>query len=337
MTTINRAASTFLLLLTAGAASAQESGFTWEGSLEIGLDSTLSSDDPTAEITDTYGILEAAFEAAITERITLFGGLTLESVTDPLVSRQFDDMGIYISELGLRFDLSPATLSIGKVSPSFAYAWDETPGFYGTSLAEDYELSEVIGGTLDYELGETGGTLSFALFYADDSVLSDSLGTKRGRNTTAAGGAGNTGKLDNLSLQWRRETGDTAYWVGVRHLKAGTGDVSDETGAVFGISQGFGNGFTVIGEVAHFNGFAGTGDDATYATLGGSYTTGPWSYSASFTGIDNSAAGHDDMIAVGVDYAFANGFELGGGIGFYDIGDVKSTALGVSLVIPFGG
>jgi hypothetical protein len=337
MTAMKRAAYASLMVLAADPAVAQDSGFTWGGSLELGVDSTVASDDPTAETTDTYGVLEAALEAAITQRVTFFGAFTLESVTDPLINRQFDDMGFYVNELGLRFDLSPATLSVGKVSPAFAAAWNEAPGFYGTSLAEDYELSEVIGATLDYDLGDTGGVLSLAVFYADDTVLSDSLGTKRGRNTTAAGGAGNTGKLNNAALQWRREAGDTAWWVGARHLKAGAGDASSETGAVAGISHGFSNGFDVIAEVAHFNGFAGTGDDATYATLGGSYTAGPWSYSASLTGIDNSSTGNDRLVALGADYALANCWELGGGVGLYDIGDIKSTAVGVALVIPFGG
>lgn len=230
MKTAKLAIGTGLVLFAATATHAQESGFTWEGSVEIGVDSTVSSDDLTAELTNSYIEAELAFEAAITRRITLFGGLTLESVTDPLASREFDDMGLYVSELGLRFDLAPGTLTVGKISPTFAFAWDETPGFYGTSLAEDYELGEVIGASLDYPVGETEGKLSFAVFYADDTSLSNSLGTKRGRNTTSAGGAGNTGKLNNVALQWTQELGKTTYWVGARHLSAGAGDVSDETG-----------------------------------------------------------------------------------------------------------
>ena len=328
---------TGITIFTATAASAQESGFTWGGYVEIGVDSNVDSDDPTAELTNTYIEAEAAFEAAITDRITLFGGLTLESVTDPIASRQFDDVGLYISELGLRFDLSPATLSVGKISPTFAFAWDEAPGFYGTSLAEDYELSEVIGALLDYPIGATGGTLSFALFYADDTGLSASFFTERGRNRTTAGGAGNTGKLNNVSLQWTQEMDQTTYWVGARHLSAGTGDLSDETGAVAGVKHDFSNGFDIIAEFAYFDGFGGSGGDATYATFGGGYSMGNWSYSASLTGIYNSAASSDGMVSLGVDYAFANGIEVGSGIGFFDVGDVKSQAIGASVVIPFGG
>ena len=337
MKTAKLAIGTGLVLFAATATHAQESCFTWEGSVEIGVDSTVSSDDLTAELTNSYIEAELAFEAAITRRITLFGGLTLESVTDPLASREFDDMGLYVSELGLRFDLAPGTLTVGKISPTFAFAWDETPGFYGTSLAEDYELSEVIGASLDYPVGETGGTLSFAVFYADDTSLSNSLGTKRGRNTTSAGGAGNTGKLNNVALQWTQELGETTYWVGARHLSAGAGDVSDETGAVVGLTHDFSNGFNMIAEVAYFDSFGGAGDNATYATFGGSYGVGDWSYSASLTGINNSAASSDHLVSLGIDYAFSSGVEVGGGIGFFDVGGVKSQAIGVSVVVPFGG
>lgn len=325
-----------IAVCAASGAFAQNNVLTWDGSVEIGVDSNIDSDDPAAELTNTYIEAEAAFEAILTDRITLFGGLTLESVTDPIESREFEDLGLYLSELGLRFDLSPATVSVGKISPTFAFAWDEVPGFYGTSLAEDYELSEVIGASLDYPVGGTGGTLSLALFYADDTVLSNSIFSERGRNTTADGGAGNTGKLNNASLQWTQEMGQTTYWIGARHLSAGTGDVSDETGAVAGVKRDFANGIGVIAEIAYFDGFGGSGNDAVYATLGGNYSKENWSYSASVTGIENSQASSDHLVSLGVDYTFANAVEIGGGIGFFDVGGVKSTAVGASVVIPFG-
>lgn len=314
---------------------AQEQAFVWGGEFEIGVDSTVESDDPAGELTDNYASLSLAFEAGVATSITLFGEVTLESVTDPAETRQFDDLGLYVNELGLRFDLAAGELSVGKVSPTFAVAWDAAPGFYGTSLAEDYELSEVIGATFDMPVAASGGVLSFALFYADDTAFSDSLGTKRGRNTTADGGAGNTGKLNNVALQYTQEVGDTTYWVGGRFLTAGDSDVSDEKGAVIGMAHDFGNGFDLIAEVAYFDGFAGTGEDSTYATLGGSYVQGPWAYSASYTGIDNTANGYDDLITVGVDYTFENDMSLGGGVGFYDVDGDDFTAVGASLVIPF--
>ncbi|MCX7566358.1 porin [Sulfitobacter sp. F26169L] len=314
--------------------AAQDARFTWEGSVEVGIDSTVRADDPNAEITDTYLSAEAAFEAALSDRITAFGGLTLESVTDAGDDRQFDDLGLYVNELGLRFGFGETVVSVGKLSPVFAVAWDEAPGFYGTALAGDYELAEMIGVTVDTPVGAAGGVLSFAVFYADDTALSDSIGTKRGRNSVAAGGVGNTGKLNNVSLQYSQEFGDTTAWIGARHLSAGTGDTSDETGYVAGVSHDFGNGLSMIGELAHFNGAGGADGNATYATLGGAYAMDDWTFSATATLVD-TPADTDSMIALGVDHAITENVEINFGVARFDVGGEKSTAVGLAAVVSF--
>jgi len=323
-------------LVMAGGTSvtAQEAAFTWEGEVEVGVDSTVRADDPANEVTDAYISAEVAFEAAITDRITAFGGLTLESVTDAEDDRAFEDMGLYVSELGLRFGFGETVVSVGKISPVFAVAWDEAPGFYGTSLAEDYELSEMIGVTVDTPIGAAGGTLSFAVFYADDTALSNSIGNKRGRNSVAAGGAGNTGKLNNVTLQYSQEFGGTTAWVGARHLSRGVGDTSDETGVVAGATHDFGNGFNMIGEVAHFDNAGGADGNATYATLGGSYALDDWTFSASATLVDTSD-NTDSMIALGVDRSITENIEVNFGVARFDVGGEKSTAVGLAAVVSF--
>lgn len=300
----------------------------------MGVDSVVRADDPAAEVTDTYISAEVAFEAAITDRITAFGGLSLDSVTDAEDDRAFEDMGLYVSELGLRFSFGETLVSVGKISPVFAVAWDEAPGFYGTSLAEDYELSEMIGVTVDTPVGAAGGTLSFAVFYADDTALSNSIGEKRGRNSTAAGGVGNTGKLNNVALQYAQEFGNTAAWIGARHLSAGVGDTSDETGIVAGASHDFANGYSMIGEVAHFNNAGGADGDATYATVGGAYALNDWTFSATATLVD-AADNTDSMFALGVDRAVTETVEVNFGVARFDVGGEKSTALGLAAVISF--
>lgn len=325
-------ASTFLL----GAGQyvyAQESGFSWEGELEIGVDSTFDADDPAAEITDTYLSLELAFEAALSDRLSAFGGLTLESVLDATDDRTFDDIGLYFSELGLRYSMGETQVSLGKISPVFAVAWDAAPGFFGTSLAEDYELSEMIGVAGETPLG--AGTVSFAVFYADDTGLSDSVGTKRGRTSLSDGGVGNTGKLDNVALQYTQDFGDTTAWVGARHLSAGEGDVSDETGVVAGLRHDFGNGFDAIGEVAHFHGAGGTEDTATYMTVGAAYGLDDWTFSAAATVIDNSGAATDSLVTIGVDRAITDTFEVSFGLARFDVGGEQSSAIGLSGILTF--
>ena len=55
------------LFLLASHSYAQGIDFSWEGSIEIGVESTFHSDDPTAEITDIYPSVEFGFEAAFSD------------------------------------------------------------------------------------------------------------------------------------------------------------------------------------------------------------------------------------------------------------------------------
>ncbi|KIN61227.1 hypothetical protein Z945_2217 [Sulfitobacter noctilucae] len=318
---------------SAYAVQAQDAGFTYEGEVEIGVDSTISADDPAAEITDGFVSAELSFEATITQNLTFFGGLVLESVLDAEDDRAFDDLGLYFSELGLRYSLGKTAVSFGKISPVFAKAWDEAPGFYGSALAEDYELSEMIGASVETPVGP--GTLSIAAFYVDDTALSDSIGTKRGRVSVAGGGAGNTGKLNNVALQYDQAFGDTTAWVGARFLSAGQGDPSDETGIVLGAAHDFGGGMAMIGEVAHFDGAGGTDEDATYLTLGGSYVIDAWTFSATGTVIDNDAAATDSLVSLGIDRNISENLDMSFGVARFDVGGEKSTAVGLSGIYAF--
>ncbi|WP_456388941.1 hypothetical protein [Profundibacter sp.] len=317
-------------------AQAQDTGrVNFESDIEIGFDSTFKSDVAANELTDNYAAVNASIDFELTENLTFFTALTLESVLDPVGNRTLGDMGFYIGELGLAFTLGGADISVGKISPAFGIAWDVTPGFYATGIAEDYELAEMIGATVDTQVG--GGDLSFALFYADDTVLSASMGTNRGRNTTAAGGAGNTGSLNNIALQWSKERGKTTYILGARYLTAGTGDPKNETGISLGFVHALNDNVEIIGELAAFNGYGGSTDKATYATLGASFGNGPLTYSGAVSYRDVTSAGSTSMVTVGLDYEFDNGVTLGGGYAFSADAGVDSHQIGMSVIIPVGG
>ncbi|MDF1855290.1 porin [Pseudooceanicola sp.] len=333
---IHLAGMTCALVLASTAAKAESStGFTWEGALELGIDSTVSSDIPGAELSDIYGSAELTFGFAFNESLRAFAGISVESVLDPTGNRLFGDIGAYVGELGLAFSLGSTEIATGKISPAFGIAWDQAPGFYGSAYAEDYELSEMIGISATTELGR--GTLSAAVFFADTTVLSDSLGTSRGRLTRASGGAGNTGKLNNVALQYDVSLGATSLSASGRFMSAGVGDVSNETGLALGLSHAINDRITVIGEIARFEGFGGSADDATYVTLGASLASGPITYNASFTHRSITSTGTDRLLSLGVDYEFRGGQSLSAGVGFANEAGQKSTMLGLALVIPFGG
>lgn len=334
--TYSTALAAACLLASGTSAFAQDaSRFQFEAEIEFGMDSTIKSDVAANEFTDTYAAVNVGLAFAISESVSLFTALTFESVTDPVATGDPEDMGFYVGEIGVAFSMGKADIAVGKISPAFGIAWDATPGFYGTALAEDYELAEMIGATVETELG--GGTLSFGLFYADNTILSGSMGTNRGRNTTAAGGAGNTGKLNNVSLQWSKDIGNTTYTLGARHLSAGVGDPKDENGFSFGVVHALNENVEIMGEIAAFDGFGGTTDKATYATIGASFGNGPMTYSGAVSYRDVTSAGSTGMVSIGLDYELDSGATIGAGYAYMRDAGVDSHALGVNFVIPIGG
>lgn len=312
-------------------------GFHWEGEIEIGTEQIFDSTDPDNEIRDTYAIISFGGSYKFGNGIEVFSVLTAESLTDPVTSRTFKDMGVYVEELGLSFPIGDsATVSVGKVHPVFGSAWDDTSGFFGAALSEDYELIEQIGVLADVDIIE-GGTLSFGVFFADDTVLSKSIGYRREQNSVENGGAGNTGQLDNVAVQWRQEIGDTFYQIGARYLSAGEGDANDESGLLASVGHTFNDNFYLFAEVAGFNNFGGGEDDATYATLNGTYFVDDWAFSATLGNRDLDSGGNTDLASVGAEYTFGNGMTLGGALAYVDESGTKNRILGVNLIIPLGG
>lgn len=325
----------FLLASAALVQAEGHSPFVWEGEIEIGVETTFKSDDAAAELTNAFLTAEVAAEYNVTDLVSVFAGLTFESVTDPTDDRAFEDMGLYVNEIGVALNFDRATLAFGKITPAFGLAWDAAPGYFGAGFAEDYELSEALGATGSFEVGS--GTVSASLFYLDDSVLSRSLGTDRGRNTIDAGGVGNTGKLNNAALQYDFEAGDTAYTFSASFLSAGVGDVKDQTGFAIGAVHALNDAVELIGEVAVFNGFGGADVSANYVTLGAAYSQGPWTYAASYTRRDVENAPVDHLMTLGLDYTFENDITISSGLAFAKEGGVDGQTFGLSVLIPLGG
>ncbi|MEZ5808902.1 MAG: hypothetical protein R3D65_14670 [Zhengella sp.] len=325
-----------------------------EGEFEVGLSSDwiVRSDDPDAEILDLYPEAELTVTFNPAQWLAFNLGLTLEPVLDPLpsVDRYFGDVGLYVDTLNVQVDLGNLNLTGGKFAPGFGMAWDVTPGVYGTEYAEDYELAEMIGFGAAYAIDAGGAgtiTLGGNVFYLDDTFLSDSAFTRRGRNTVAAGGPGNTGRLDNFSFTLDGSDIPSiegfSWHLGYVHLSAGPGDISDVNGFAAGLAKEteLDSGITlgVNGEVAVFDGYNGANDDAVYVTGGLSFANGPWHGEAAATmrqvryfggGRDN-----DFMAQLSAGYEFDNGVDLSAGYGFFREGGEASHALGLRLSKSF--
>ncbi|MEO9873494.1 MAG: hypothetical protein ABJM26_09870 [Anderseniella sp.] len=264
--------------------------------LELQSDTTFDSDDPGAEITDTFATVETSLDFNLSEIFTVHTDLVLEPVLDPdpFGNRFFEDHGGYVETLHLIANLGQFTLFGGKINPAFGTAWDATPGIYGTDFAEDYELTERIGvgGSYTFGGGDAGQhVLQTAVFFADTSGLSNSVFTRRGQLSVADGGASNTEEFSSFAIAL--DGGEIAslpgfsYHVSFRHQEAGDGDVSDETGFAIGAKQEIetagGMKFELNGEVAVFDNLDGGENDALYATAGLAVGKDEWFGATSFT------------------------------------------------------
>ena len=313
-------------------AAEDDSRWSFEAEIEVGVEAIVDADDPDEEGTDVFLSGDVEVEFSLSERLTLFTSLTLESVTDADADRAFEDLGLYVGELGLAIDLDPVVVYLGKISPAFGTAFDSAPGYFGTDLAEDYETEEMIGVMAEVEIGD--GVLSLSAFYPDDTRLSDSFGTRRGRNLLSDGGVGNTGKLNNFALQYDHDFDATSLHLGVRHLDRGQED-RDETGVALGLAHALGDRAELIAEYARFDGWEGEIADASIATLGASLACGSFTCSAAWSQRRISGAPTDQLIALGLDYSFANDATVSLGIARTREEGERSTAVAVSLVFPF--
>ena len=329
-------------LISAGQIAYAEgsSGFTLDLEIETAAISTFSADDPAAEFTDVNAEVTLVAEVELGGGFSAFSEILFETVVDPTDDVFFDNHGLFVSEIGLAYANDTFSVAAGKISPAFGLAWDAAPGYFGADLAEDYELGDSIGASIEVPFELAGGEHSFtaAVFYLDTTLLSRSIITKRGRTTTADGGAGNTEKLDNFAIQFAGAFGDTEYNLSFRQLSAGQGDVDDDKGISFGLQHSFGD-FTVLGEVASFDNFNGTADDVTYGTLGASYAMDKWTFSGSYTTRDGVADANDYLASIGVDYDFGNDLVVSFGLNQFEETNQKSNAVALSLykAFSFGG
>lgn len=320
--------------------------------LELGNDWFFRSDDRDNELNDLFLTSTLGFAVHFNPYLALNVGLTLEPVLDPrpATNRTFGDLGLYADTLNLEGRFGGFTVTAGKFGPGFGTAWDITPGIYGTDLAEDYELSEMLGFGVAYTFEETsiGNVMLGAnLFTADTTFLSDSIFTSRGRLARADGGATNTGRLDNFSFTIDGEEiaalPGFSWHLGYRHLQPGIGDVKAENGFVAGVAQTFSLEndieLTVNGELAWLsNAYAGP-DDARYTTAGLGIVRGPWHGELAGTLRKTNFAGggsqNDYVLQASAGYEWENGIDLSLGYGYGRDGGVGTHAVGLRLTKTF--
>lgn len=309
-------------------------------SIEVEDDYTFDSDDNTAEINDLYNTTEAALSLEFSEATRISASLTFEPIRDPGPNddREFEDQGLYLEELYLFHDFGPASAVAGKFNPAFGFAWDIAPGLFGTDFAEDYELTEKIGGgvAIPFTLGGGEAALVVAAYMADRTVFSDSLGANRGNLDEKDGGVSNTDAPESFMVALTGENAGVDYNLGIRRQAKGKGDDKDEFGFVAGAHSAFGDmGIEGFGEIAYFPNFEGTRDDAFYTSLGVAAPVGPVTLSAVYSLRDSENAPTDHLATVSAEYEIVEGFSVGAGYRYAREGKIDNHTVGAVFAYEF--
>lgn len=266
---------------------------------------------------DIYPNLETAVSLETGDGLSVNGDVVVEPMTDVEIgqNREFGDIGAYFKTLNVSFESDDYSIVLGQFEPNFGRAWDVAPGLYGTFLAEDYELTDRLGGQASYFFNAGGfhNQATASVFTLDRSFLSGSILTNRHTNSINDGGAGNTNGLSSVALTLTGckgtdpdacyDDGALGYQVGLLYQREGRGDYGNETGVVGSLNRTIKTGddqdVKLLGELAYFNNFEGTDSDVIYATASAAYDISDCTLS--LTGTQRAGINHKDDTETFVD------------------------------------
>ncbi len=327
-------------------AFAQEKTVSGEAKFELHNDWAARADERSNKRNDAWLKIEAVTDVRVSPGLTFKTQVTVEPVSDaePGKDRYFGDQGAYLQNIYLEYETGPFALRGGKFGQKFGTAWEAAPGIWGREFAKNYELAEQWGFAADYTLaaGDAGKhTVTAGSFFADTTVLSESVVTNRHRTRHSAGGAGNAENFSNFSLALAGN--DIKALPGLRYNLAWTSRDSDgagektERGIVGGLQFGAKLGsvdVTPLIEWANFDNREGTsGKDANYLTTALRFDYGKWNLALARTDRrtqeSGSAAIDDQSSQASIGYAFENGFTVSTGYRNVEESSKVTETLGV--------
>ncbi len=319
-----------LLAVSAAAQEAPKSLVSGEILFEVQNDWATHSGDAEARRNDLFANIEAAIKARLTPALSAKSELIFTPVTDPEPGkdRTFGDQGVFVEKLYLEYTREAFALRAGKFGQKFGIAWDAAPGIWGTDFAEGYELAEQIGVAVDATLdaGTAGRhTMTLGTFFADTTVLSESLVTNRHRTRKANGGAGNTEDFSSFSVAVEggdiKATPGLGYHLAYVTRGSDAAGESNEHGYAAALSYKRNIGAIEIAPLIEYvrqNNQAGvTGTDVRFLTTALALTRGKWNLALSHTARRTEATGaadvDDRIMQASVGYSFDNGIGINAG------------------------
>ena len=274
---------------------------------------------------------ENTFKLKATDALSFIANIITEPVIDaePGENRIFSGVGSYVDVLQAQYDFGNFSIWGGKIHPAFGRAWDVTPGLHGTDIAENYELTERMGGgaAYNFEAGGLNNRLQASAFTVDRTILSESLFNNRDRTSLDDGGAGNTKGISSVAValdgclgaevESCYDEGSFGYQLAVRYQKGGVGSDGNELGLLSSLNKSVSlsdeTTLRLFGEAGWFRNFEGSADDAIVVTGSAAVEMGPAFYSVAYSQQRDLAAAGPDTNEYVVDAT-----------AMYDLGDTLS-------------
>ncbi len=229
--------------------------------------------------------------------------------------RFFDDHPLFIEQLTVNYDDDHYGAFAGKFNPNIGVDTHNVPGWFGTFVFEEFEITERLGfgGYGQWQ----GHRLDVSTYFADTTFLQESALYDRATIDGEDGGIANTEDFSSFTAQLSGDIIDpVSYYIGYVDQANDTGD--DETRFVIGLNGHTNitdslslNGMMDITDIDHLNGESD--HDRTYMTVGLGADFHNWTAGMTYTKIDNDSAdateGMDGHITQGsIGYNFGHGF-----------------------------
>ena len=249
--------------------------------------------------------------------------------------RFFEDHPLLVGGLTLNYDDDNFSAYVGKFNPVVGFNYHNFPGIYGYSQIEEYAIRERVGlgGTIKHNAGDNGThKFNFSTFYADTSILSDSLNHRRGRTRYESGGVANTEDLSSYAVSLSGSDfysltnnfiEGLSYRLGYAMQAKGFNSEDDEHrfSASLDYKYRISKDLTAklvaeLMDIEHYTGEAG--HDRAYQTAALKFEYKEWNLGTSYTQIRNDAEEADEAITGHV-YQISAGYMFDNGIGL-DLG-----------------
>lgn len=329
-------------------------GFSGEVDAQVQNNSVFSSDNPDDERSVVFTKIEPTVSYGFTDHLSVQAHMVFEPVqdVDPGKNSYFDNEGLYVQELTVRYDTDRYGFYAGKFNPSFGFMFEQGPSIYGNDFAQDYEVTERLGVGGYYVFGDerTTGlhTLSANLFRADTTFLSRSTITTRGQLHRADGGVSNTSAPLSFSLGLDSEDicgiDGLDTHLSYRNQRPGDSDNGLDS------EQGYAAGFTYTRPLtSRLDGLAqfewagirnadGSSDDIDYASSSLTFTLDhSWKFTGAYSQRTTDVSGgdtvRDHLSEVTVGYDFSSG--IGVNLGYVTAEEDNVDRQGVGLLMTY--